>query len=202
MKISEIKEKNLGVEDLEIKKYLPFVHKKLITDNIVNGLVIEENGIKKISYPDKTLAIDFAIINNYTNIELREETASEDYDYLKETGLLDEIIDEINKGDKFELYELRQFIENSIEQKIRNSNTIEGILGIAMDKLIKLISDPDAIPAIISNLLSNPQVKTLIESIPNMPKLDTLINSNVVAKPKTKPKKNMLGFLKSVKGGK
>lgn len=192
MKLSEIKEKDLGVEDLEIKKYLPFVHKKLITDNIVNGLVIEENGIKKISYPDKTLAIDFAIINNYTNIELKSETASDDYDYLKETRLLDEIIDEINKGDKFELYELRQFIDQEIEQKIRNNNKIESIIAKTLDKLIGFISDSDGLSNMITKLASNPEIKQFLSNIPNMP-------TELLETKKPKPLKKFLGHLKGKK---
>lgn len=200
MKISEIKEKNLCFEDLEIKRYLPLLQKQLLCDSIVKTSIKEENGIKKILFLIKTLGIDMAIVKMYTNIEpsSEKEVFIEEYDYLKESGLLYEIIKEITVDNPYEIFELQEFINNEVDQEITNANCIEGILAGTVEKLLKIVSDPDILPNFITKLVNNKDVKSFLQNIPNMPKLDTLITSNLVVK----PKKNMLGFLKSVKGGK
>ena len=77
-------------EKLEIVEYLPFATKRDVVQMIVDKVVIEEDGIKKVDSITQFLTFITAMLISHTNLEI--VNAEEDYDVLSKNGLLEPIV--------------------------------------------------------------------------------------------------------------
>lgn len=158
MNIKELKEKLqnkiLKPEELEIKKYLPLLNKKILVDNICADIVeYDENGIAFVNEIQKKISIAIAVLLNYCDVEILEEDNMGDIietlDLLFETGKYSEIEEYIGN----DLDELKLAIETEIENiKLRN-NSLESIVAKGLNK-------------IINTLPNDKQIKKLMAEIP------------------------------------
>ena len=154
MKISELKqqiEEGKNYKDIiEFISYIPFVKKKIMCESIADSCIKEENGMITCDHCMKQLTTDIMLINNYTNLEFNEESYVEEYDYLCENDILNYIVDKINET---ETYFIQDMVWEEIENRMRVSNSIEGILTRGVNK----IAD------IINTNLNSKQIKSIIK---------------------------------------
>jgi len=154
MKISELKqqiEEGKNYKDIiEFISYIPFVKKKIICESIADSCIKEENGMIICDNYMKRLTTDIMLVNNYTNLEFNEDGYVEEYDYLCENDILNYIVDKINET---ETYFIQDMVWEEIENRMRVSNSIEGILTRGVNK----IAD------IINTNLNSKQIKSIIK---------------------------------------
>lgn len=77
-------------EKLEIVEYLPFATKREVVQMIVDSVITEENGIKKVDSIAQFLAFITSMLISHTNLTIA--SAEEDYDALSRCGLLEPIV--------------------------------------------------------------------------------------------------------------
>ena len=75
---------------LEIKEYLPFSTKREIVELVVNSVVREEDGVKKVDSIAQFLSFITSMLISHTNLDI--VNAEEDYDALSKCGLLEPIV--------------------------------------------------------------------------------------------------------------
>lgn len=153
---AELKDKFIK-NNLTITKYVPFLKKDIIAQNIVNISTYKfEDYVKadgsvgrrktdniEINSTAQMLFFYRAVIENYTNLEIETKEFYEEYDALNESGLLQELtLDYENHHSLIpasELSELRGMIEmkkndvftNYINPQSYISNQLDKILNIA-----------------------------------------------------------------------
>ena len=113
--VNEIREKlNSGVkiEDLGIQfeKYLPFIDKKYIINQIVLRSIVNEDNLFRIDFALKDLLIEFALIQNFSSIDITDVA---DYDELKALGIIDYCLEMINCK---EIEAIKAAINNELNQ--------------------------------------------------------------------------------------
>lgn len=178
MLVSEIKEKleNGELEILNtitIKPYLSHVEKKLLCENIIRAsLDKNEENLTVCDYFNKKLTQDIGIIVNYTNIELSDEFL-EDYDVLCEQGIVEYILNNMNKSDKDFIEDM---VSKSIGQEIKIGNSIESIIAKNLQTLISKIPDEKSIKKILKDV---PKIMNKINP-ENMEILKGIMNKQVV----------------------
>lgn len=77
-------------EKLEITEYLPFKTKRELVNMIINQVIIEEDGIKKIDSISQFIAFMTAMLMAHTNLDITN--AEDDYDALCRCGLVEPIV--------------------------------------------------------------------------------------------------------------
>lgn len=77
--------------NLDITTYLPFNKKREIVDMLVESVVTEENGIKRVDSVAKFLAFIVAMVASHTTLVFGDVLA-EDYDALSQCGVLEYIL--------------------------------------------------------------------------------------------------------------
>ena len=138
------------LEGVEIKSYLSTIEKKVIIDNILNGIAeIDENSIMKVNYFNKKLISDISMITNYTNLIFSDDNSIEDYDFLTQYKILHYIIKNIDNDELDFIYNM---VEDELEQMIRIGNSLESVLAKGLNKLIEKIPDEKSMNKLISNL--------------------------------------------------
>jgi len=153
MLISEIKQRLKSGEPIDaiitIKPYLSHVEKKILCENIINAsLDQDENGLVVADYFNRELTKNIGIIVNYTDIEMSEEFL-EDYDFLCEQGIVDYILNNMNKSDR---YFIKSMVSKGIEQEIKIGNSIESILAKNLQNLIYKIPDEKFIKKLMNDI--------------------------------------------------
>lgn len=155
MKVSELREKFikgklLSDYGIEIRNYLPIAEKKLMVDKIIEDCLDYNNdGLLKVNFVNKKIAIDLAFLLNYTSIELNGENFIDDYDFLDMNNVFDSIRDAIGDKEVCLIYDL---IDEEIDQRIRLENSFEAIL-------------KKGINALIEKLPTDKQIKSLAKSL-------------------------------------
>ena len=140
---------NLKISDIDIKHYIPFAHKQLLCEKVIDvSTLVDENGIVSCSYFLKKLVTDINIMSFYTDLEFNENTA-EDYDFLVQSGLFDDILDHINDG---ELDFIDEMVNKSIEQKISIGNSLSNIVAIKLEKLINSIPNEKTLKKLMNDI--------------------------------------------------
>ena len=140
---------NLKISEIDIKHYIPFAHKQLLCEKVIDvSTLVDENGIVSCSYFLKKLVTDINIMSFYTDLEFNENTA-EDYDFLVQSGLFDDILDHINDG---ELDFIDEMVNKSIEQKISIGNSLSNIVAIKLEKLINSIPNEKTLKKLMNDI--------------------------------------------------
>ena len=78
-------------EKLDIVEYLPFNTKREIVNMLVDSIVYEEDGIKKVDSVSQFLAFLVAMIASHTTLVF-SDAPEEDYDALSQRGVLEHIL--------------------------------------------------------------------------------------------------------------
>jgi hypothetical protein len=82
----------------------------------------------------------------FTGIELESEDLIAQYDVLKENSIFDFIYNEVNEyGNRRQLEDLDRLVMNTLEQKVKLGNSLEGIvsknLKVVVDKVMEIDQD-------------------------------------------------------------
>lgn len=77
-------------EKLEIIEYLPFKKKRQIVNMIVNNVIREEDGVKKVDSIAQFLSFMTSMLIAHTNLDIIDAEA--DYDALSRCGLIESIV--------------------------------------------------------------------------------------------------------------
>lgn len=157
MKFLELKQKlidnTFDIADLDVKTYLPLIEKKVIVRQVCEDIVEYEDGMAFDDYTQKIISKTLAVLLNYCQLEVDENTTNGDIidviDLLFEKGIYNKIEEKI--GD-----DLREFcwtIDEMIDNIKFKNNNIEGILARGINK----IAD------IINTNLNSKQIKSIIK---------------------------------------
>lgn len=153
MLFNEIKAKIENKESLsiEVKKYLPFVNKTLFVNDMINSCITEnEKKMKMIDFTQKQLCFDIYILRDYADLEFDADSLIDQYDYLKENGAIEYIISIIEHKDKEELIKM---VDQSLEQEVKTSNSLEGILNNGIQDVISKIPESSKIDKWVKSLV-------------------------------------------------
>jgi hypothetical protein len=145
MKFIEIKETLEATKNvtIEVKKYLPFVQKTMFVNDMVESCIEEnENNMKFIDFTQKAFCFDIYVLRDYAEIEFDQDSVIEQYDYLKSNNIVNYIYSEI---DERELKELTSMVENTINQEITLTNSVEGVVSKGIQNLISKIPESGVI---------------------------------------------------------
>ena len=173
MLVSEIKERLENGEPIDalinIKPYLSHVEKKILSENIIKGsLDKNENDLVVCDFFNRELTKNIGIIVNYTDIEINNDEFLEDYDTLSELGIIDYVLNNMNKSDR---YFIKDMVSKCIEQEINIGNSIESIAQKGINDLKVIIEE--GIAKIVEKLPSDKQIKSLSKTlIKDVNKLD------------------------------
>lgn len=152
-------------EEIKFISYLPFIKKDVLAEKLINSSMYEyENYANKLFGKSNTKKTDRIKINsvvqyllfcrivieNYTDLQIETEGFYEEYDLLRQSGLLDKIMLSGKYIPENELDELRMiidlkqkdFINNYINPQRYISNQIEKIstvLGITLKPILENI---------------------------------------------------------------
>jgi len=139
---------DIGVLDLNIKKYLSLTEKKILIEKILDICIIEED-IKRIDFTLKEFAYEYMLVNLYARINIGTEDIVEIYDELKEKGIINKIITNIPES------EIR-FIDNVLQKEIEQvqlvDNSLAGVVSKQLSKLVEKLPDSNEINKMIPKL--------------------------------------------------
>ena len=141
--------KEQSLEDvLEIKKYIPFNLKVTLAEKLMEVTMYDKKKNVHVNSAAQYLLFCRIILENYTNITIGENF-HEEYDLLKESGILDKIMTKIPEGEMAELntvismaredvrtnaYEPHAFIAGQVER-------FGTLIGTILDPVIGKLAD-------------------------------------------------------------
>lgn len=166
-------------DNLELKTYLPVLTKDAIATILVEKTIyeyekyIDENGevkqrqTNKIEVNSNAQYILFCrlVIENYTNLEVETSTFFEEYDLLKQSGLLNKLMSHTDEEPSLipieELIELHKMIENKQKDILFNHSTPQAYISEQIERFSTLIG-----------VTLNPILEKIASSINNMDEKD------------------------------
>ena len=170
------------VGDLEVKTYVSVLTKMAMIDALVETLVQEdETGMYVVNSIDKEVKAKVAAVALYTNIELTDNDYL-NYDIIKSTRLLEQLMDMIQDNYHSELNDIKVFydmLDRRIDDKLAE-NSMNRILAIrskeVIDAIQRTMSHVDAMldkgdPNTIAKHLSK-GVEMIAKKLPDFSKFD------------------------------
>ena len=132
---------------LNIKKYLPIMHKSVLINNIISASKeIDDNGMTRINYTNLELYKLIFMIENFTNYAFNPETMIEEVDYIIENKIVELIDKEIGNS---QLWNIENLLSKELEQVVKVDNSIENVINTHM-------------------YLFQDKIETLLEKIPTI----------------------------------
>jgi len=149
MQISELKtkleEKTFKIEELNIKSYLPLLHKRVVVNQILDDIIsYDENGLAFVDNTQKTITVSLSVLLNYCDIELSENPDTNDIidvlDLLFENNTYEEIQNKIGN----DVYDLLWLVDEEVENLKMKKNSLESIVAKGINALLlKIPSDKE-----------------------------------------------------------
>lgn len=139
-------------EKLDIIEYLPFQKKREIVDIVVEQVVTEENGVKKVDSITQFLAFIAAMLISHTNLQFSRST-SEDYDALNRCGMLEPIVAMFQK----DYSECEALLKMAIADELADNN-LNVIVGKFLDGILDKM---DGIIDVAKGFAENADLSTL-----------------------------------------
>lgn len=121
--------KELGVVD-----YVPFADKRELCKNVLDACCTKDGGLVKVDSVTRYILFTIAVISKYTSLEFNADEdydSLDEYDMLCESRLLNPILELI--GDEYAT--CNNMLNMMMDDVIANNNTIEAVLGHALDKV-------------------------------------------------------------------
>lgn len=121
-------------KELEIKKYIPFADKRDICATVIDACCTKKDGLIKVDSVSRYIVFTISVISAYTTLEFSSDAdydSLDEYDMLCEAGLLNPILALI--GDEYSA--CNNLLNMMMEDVITNNNTVEAVLGHALDKV-------------------------------------------------------------------
>lgn len=163
-------------DNLEIKQYIPFITKDILATNLVNQTsyvyetyIDETTGEEKRRKTDKIKLNSTAqyllfcrlVIENYTNLEKETAGFFEEYDALKQCGLLDKLMGENSILPMDDIAELKTIIDMHQKDVVFNESTTQAFIGKQIDKIKQ-----------IGEIAVKPYMKQIGDKLSEIPKED------------------------------
>lgn len=167
---------------IKVKQYLPINDKLNLVARILLSCTVEEGGIWKVDTVYKKFFYEIEMIKAYSNLDFStidkflgndDEKYSEKlaayYDDLKQSGLVDIIIGMID------IEEVR-FVDECVREQIiennRVNNSIAGVVGSALNKLVEKLPDEEDMKQIVASLFTgleqaSPETKKFVAAALN-----------------------------------
>lgn len=92
-------EKTRLMREIEVKTYVPYAEKVVHSEAVLSKTAKRVHGVLQNNSTLRYLTFITSILKLYTNLELNQEKPHEDYDLLKQFGIVEDIIARI--GDDF-----------------------------------------------------------------------------------------------------
>lgn len=165
-------------DNLEIKQYIPFITKDILATNLVNQTsyvyetyIDETTGEEKRRKTDKIKLNSTAqyllfcrlVIENYTNLEKETAGFFEEYDVLKQCGLLDKLMGENSILPMDDIAELKTIIDMHQKDVVFNESTTQAFIGKQIDKIKQ-----------IAEIAVKPYMKQIGDKLSEIPKEDLI----------------------------
>lgn len=149
IELKDLVDGKVSLEDVKIKKYLGFIEKQQFVEDIKNICIIRDTDNKiVVDYVLKSMMMEFLFIKNYTNINLDVEEIVGYYDLMKENGIVDFVIEQINHS---EITMLFGIIEDELAQELEISYKFEVIVDKFLNDL-QVNFSPSKIEGWVKNL--------------------------------------------------
>lgn len=123
-------------ENLEIKKYVPFLEKDATAHNLAFSTMIDEDGKTNIKSSFHYLMFTRSVIELYTNLVVEKPSFYEEYDLLISSGVMTCILEKIPKT---ELDEFKTYCDMAQEDLIGNTSDIYNYVDKQVDKLATVL---------------------------------------------------------------
>lgn len=133
-----IEKYNGDVEFLEIREYIPITEKRAIIEELIKKIITEEDLLTTYDSIVKYLVFTIATISVYTNLDA---TTPEDYDTLRETKLLFEILEKIKGHGDYE--DFHNMFEMRFKDYMRDKNTLMGTVNKLLESLKSVMENFD-----------------------------------------------------------
>jgi hypothetical protein len=165
--LSEINSKE-DFNKIEVKSFVGFSFKKLYVNNILETCkIINDNGICSIDYSLLEMFKSYILINAYTNINLSDGDAIENYDDMFQLGIIDYVLERI---DKRELDFFDGVLKNEINQIQNVENSVSNVLAKVFKQISEKIPDKNFISKTIKDLPKtinkiNPETLKILKNI-------------------------------------
>lgn len=162
-------------DNLEIRSYIPFLTKDTIATSLVEQSTyvydkqtdkdgkITRTKTDKISVNSTVQYLIFCriVIENYTNLTVETETFCEEYDLLKQSGLLNLFIGDNGILPMDDIAELRSIVDMHQKDVLFNETTTQAFIEKQMNKLTNLFE-----------LFAEPVMNSIQSKIEDIPKED------------------------------
>lgn len=154
---------------IQVKRYLPINEKLTLIHKILTYATVESDGVQSINTIYKHFFYEIEMVCAYSNLDfstvdkLRDSEKLDDrekysdklikyYDMIKSAGIVDYILGLIADGEV-------QFIKNCLEEQIiennRVNNSIAGVVGGALNRLIDRLPTGDEMEKLIQDTFTN-----------------------------------------------
>lgn len=165
---NELKD-NFFSENITIRNYIPFIEKLNLAEKLIKVTTSDKNNnCLKINSPSQYLLFCRIIIEQYTDLKIRTEGFYEEYDLLKQSGILNKIIASIPEEEIKELKMIVDMVQNDIITNNNNpyvfiNNQVERfttITGIMLKPFLETLSNKiknlndEQIEKILNNFLN------------------------------------------------
>jgi len=151
-----LKEKYLN-DNIRIVSYVGYSSKVALAQMVVNvSTIVPGTNELKINSPSRYLMHVYALIKNYTNISISEKNINEEYDMLKEYGLIEYIMESIPESELAEFQTISSMVyEDLLSNRMSAQSFIKeclskvsvdigSILGDGLTNLTTVIENLDA----------------------------------------------------------
>lgn len=151
---------------IKVKEYLPINEKLTLVHRVLMYATTEENGVEIINAVYKRLFYEIEMIRAYSNLDfstvdrLRDSEKLEDrekysnklteyYDMIKSAGIVDYVLNSITEG---EIEFIQECLEEQIIENNRVNNSIAGVIGGALNRLIDRLPTGDEMDGLLKSL--------------------------------------------------
>lgn len=90
-------ERNKLLQEINVKSYIPYAEKVVHSEAVLSQSAKRVNGVLQMTSSRRFLTFATSVIKLYTNLELNIERPHEDYDLLRESDLIDVIMEKVGK---------------------------------------------------------------------------------------------------------
>lgn len=126
-------EKNKLMKEINIKTYIPYAEKVVHSETVLNQSAHRVGGMLQSKSALRFLLFASSIIKLYTDIEINKISPNEDYDLLKESGAIDEIMNRIG----LDIEEFTTVFNMTWDDMLYNENNWRAFFAIQLNSFMK-----------------------------------------------------------------
>lgn len=136
-------------EEIKVNKYINLVEKATIVDWMLENILTEENNLYTVDRLKYEILMAYSVLNFYTGITFENTDINDDlYDYVGENEIFNKIVNAIGS----DYYKFKNLLDIKIEDKLRQKNSLEGILANGIKMLTDKIPDEKGMKSMMKQL--------------------------------------------------